>query len=196
MSFIPLNVNVTSDGELYTTETEREINVYSSYSKSSISGTGYAALVDLNNTGSWPHSYTGRLDLSFVSVSIDRTSGSVGSVGLGVITSVGTGSGNVAFIGGAGFNNNSETYIRVPELYSPSQLKLGVASATGLYRVATSSWSLGDTRIRTTAPLDSWLGSGTVTPAVGDLVIRYILSSGTPYSSTVRVFYHSHTGVS
>lgn len=64
----------TEDGEVWATNTEREKGVWAALvgSQSGIV-TNYFGLVDLSDTVNWPHDSTGRLDISFVRLSVDKS---------------------------------------------------------------------------------------------------------------------------
>ena len=54
-------VKVTSDGEMITTVSERERNLFVAYSLQNVNLTGYAILVDLDDTTNYPTIVTGKL---------------------------------------------------------------------------------------------------------------------------------------
>jgi hypothetical protein len=61
------DAKVTSDGELATTSTERERNVYAVYHDDAIvTGNTDFVLIDKDDTVNFPHSDTGRIDISTV----------------------------------------------------------------------------------------------------------------------------------
>lgn len=181
----------SSDNELLTTVTERERNVFTAYSPGAITsdGTTWACLVDLSDTDNWRHDRTGRIDISIINLSIDKSTNCTGSVSIGVITRVDATNGDVTFFAGASFTNSSDNRIVVERNYAPSQLKCGVSGGVTT-RIATSAKTANDTGIQTDVPLASFLGAGTVTPAVGDIVIRFVKTAGTTMSPACQLFYH------
>lgn len=180
----------SNDREIYVTETEREKNVVSRYEVSGVDATKWICLVDLSDTTNWKHESTTRIDISAIGIMVDRAANSVGAVNIGVVTRVDGTNGDVKFFSALGFSNTSETFIRFFENYAPSQVKLGVSGGV-LTRLVSNGGVTNDTAIQTDVSLDSFRGSGTVAPAVGDIVVRFLYTSGTSYNSVVRVFYHA-----
>lgn len=185
-------VVVTVDGELLTTETEKEINNYASLGRTNVTTSGWACLVDLTDTVNYPHTNTGRLDVSYLSLQVDKDAIAAGNFSVGVITNINGGSGDVQFFGGLSFNNASAVNITRVENFSPSQIKLGISGGRA-YRLASAKTS-GILALNTGTKLDSYYGTGTVNPAIGDLVVSFARISGS-FNAATRILYHSHPNV-
>lgn len=183
--------SASPDGEVLITETERERNVFSAYGPGAITsdGTTWACLVDLSDTSNWPHDRTGRIDISIINMQVDKTTNCTGSVSLGVITRVDATNADVTLFAGISFNNASETHLEVSRNFAPSQLKCGVSGGVAT-RIVTTAKLTNDTGIQTDVAMASHRGAGTVTPAVGDIVVRFIKTAGTSMTPAVQVFYH------
>lgn len=183
---------VTPDGELMITETERETNTYAAFSKTGVSSPTWGCLVDKSAVGVWPHAYTGRLHVSYLSLQVDRTSGTLGGFSVGVVTRTGATNGDALFFGGLNFNLNAldSLHLERQENFSPSQIKLDVTSS-GTTPYCIGTLSTGHAALAVTGRLDSVLGTGTIQPAPGDIVVRFDRSTGT-YNASTRILYHSH----
>lgn len=180
-------VAITDDGELFITETERELNVYVNHSVTNHSASSYAALIDLSDTTNFPHDEAGRLDLSAIYISVDRDSTGTGLIRVGVVKAINGTSATIGWFMGLNFDKSNEQHITRDRIWTPSQLKCDVvAGATPHMLVTTVS---GITAINTATALDSPRGAATVTPAVGDIVIEYNRTAGS-YNASVGCFYH------
>jgi len=180
---------VTNDGELITTVTERERNVMSRFIGLNIAATKWVCLIDLSDTTGFPHDSTGRIDVSYIATSVDRDNLAAGSVAVGVVTRVNGTNADVSFFTRLSFEKSDVQHINHPYNLSPSQIKLGVVDGTTT-RFVSNDKELNITAINTGITLDSPLGSSTVTPAVGDVVVKFTVTAGT-YDSTIRALYHS-----
>jgi hypothetical protein len=183
---------VTQDGEILTTESERELNAYASIGKMNVINSGWACLIDLTDTINYPHNQTGRIDLSYLTFQIDKDAIAAGNVSAGVITNINGTSAAVQFFGGISFNNVSAANITRVENFSPSQVKLGVSGGRA-YRMASSTTS-GITALNTGTRIDSYYGTGSVFPAIGDVVVQFARVSGS-FNASARVLYHSHANI-
>lgn len=182
-------VAVTEDGELMVAQTPQERNVAIGFSKDDVSATSWALLIDLSDTANFPHDSTGRIDVSNIFMQVDRDNTSTGRVQLGVITRVNGTNADVSFFFSIMFNKNNQGYIERDNNFPPSQIKLGVINGTTPYYVTNSTES-NVSAINTGTALDSPRGTSTVTPAVGDIVVKFVRGAGT-YNASVRVLYHS-----
>lgn len=189
--FQGLSPRTTEDGEIIVTETEREKNVYAAYGITSAAATTWALLIDRSDTENWPHEDTGRIDISYLTMQVDRNANAVGSLAVGVVTSIAASTAHVSFFAGISFSNNSETHVRTVENYAPSQLKLGVVSGRALYLATTATVSTS--AFGTSIPLNSYRGSATVVADPGDVVIRLNITAGSGITAGVRTLYHGET---
>lgn len=182
----------TEDGELWVTSSEREYNVRCSLSGTQATATtNYYGAIDLSDTVNWPHDSTGRIDISYLSLLVDKAGNARGSVALGVITRIDGTSADIAYVAAASFLQNDTPSIETIANFSPSQLKCGVVGGQ-LNKVKTNTVSLGVTEVNTGTPLAFGPSGPTFTPAVGDLVLRIITTTGGDLVWGANIFYHSH----
>jgi hypothetical protein len=179
--------SVSADGELYTTVTERERDVFTNHGVLNLSATIYAILVDKSDTVNWPHDETGRIDISALYVAVYRDSTATGAIRVGVITAVSGSSASVAWAMGLRFDKSNEQHIVRDRHWTPSQLKCAVVDGATPHMLVTTE--TGISAINTATPLASPRGAATVTPAVGDIIIHYERGAGT-YNASVACFYH------
>lgn len=173
------DAKVTEDGELATTVTERERNVYAVIHNDAV-GTGNTdyILVDLDDTTNFPHADTSRIDISAVNIHLSQDSGNPdGEVIIGVITRIDGTDADITWGFVIDFNLPSNTNIREDFNFAPSQLKFET-SAGATTRIISNYQSLNDATINTGVSMDSPRGTSTVTPAVGDVVLRITNNAG------------------
>jgi hypothetical protein len=183
-------VAVTPDGELASTSTERERNVMVHYQSATISVADvYAVGVDLSDTTNFPHDQTGRIDLSWIKIEVDKSNNAQGTVSLGVITSIDTASSNITYFTDVPFENNSaDALITQDWNLAPSQIKLGVSGGSTT-RIISNVTETSVTAVNLATTLDS--PNGLITPGLGDMVIKFGYTAGTRYSADVEVMYHA-----
>lgn len=180
---------ISSEGEVATTNSEKERNVFAAYGQSNIQATTYAILVDLSDTTHWKHDQTGRIDLSYISMQVDRAANSVGTLYVGIVTRVDATNGDISYIRTLQFQNNSETHLLRTDNFSPSQYKLGVVGGSFNSGIITNKES-NISAVNTVTALNSPLGTATVIPAVGDMIIKYEHTSGSGWRGAAAVLYH------
>lgn len=180
--------SASEDGELLITEAERERDVFVSYMFTAVSADSYAILVDLSDTTNFPHDRTGRVDVTNSYILVDRDANAVGAARFGVITRINGTNADIAYVAGVTFEKSAERFIVRDRKYSPSQLKCGVEDGA-LNRILTSTVETNIAAINTATPLDSALGTATVTPAVGDIIMKCTRSAGT-FGASFAIFYH------
>jgi hypothetical protein len=184
-------IEVTDDGELMTTVTERENNVTIRIAGTTV-GTGsfWFGLIDLSDTVNWPHANAGRIDVTAIGLNVDKAGTTQGQLGLGVLTRVSAVSSDVEIIGGYSFlNNDTTSFLDIFNL-SPAQLKCSVANGR-TDRIKTNSLVANVTAINSSSPTLSY-GSHTWVPAVGDLVLFLLLTNNSGMSWGASLSYHSH----
>lgn len=180
---------ISSDGELAITETERERNVLARYVETGINSTRYAALIDLSDTTNFKHDQTGRVDISAISMGVDRSNTATGTVKFGVITRIDGTNADISYFTGLLFTNGTnDLQISRDLILSPSQLKCGV-SGGALTRMVTNDVETAVAAVNTGITLNSPRGTSTVTPAVGDIVIKMENTAGT-YGLRCMALYH------
>lgn len=180
-------VSITEQGELMTATAGEKLNVYARYAVTNIGATSYAILVDKSDTTNWKHATTGQLNISYVGLLVDRDATGAGDLRLGVITRVNGTDADVVYFTSIIFTKSDVRHLERDENYTPSEIKIRVTN--GEWALGAAPKTTGITAINTATPLDSYLGSGTVTPAVGDLVIRFGWTAGS-YDASAKVLYH------
>ena len=186
-------ISGSSDNEVFVTETERERDVFVAIQRANINADNYSALIDLSDTTNFPHDRVGRVDITNAYFSIDRDSSATGSARIGVITRIDGTDADVFYVAGVTFEKSDERNIIRDRKYSPSQLKCSVVDGS-LNRILTGFSETGITAINTGVALDSPIGSATVTPAVGDIVVVCKRGAGT-FNASVSVTYHGERSV-
>lgn len=180
----------SDDGELWTTNTERENNVRASFVQTGIQASSWAILIDLSDTVNFPHDETGAAHVSLISLQVDRGNTSVGLVQVGVVTRVDGINGDVTSFAAVRFENGSPTNVIRDINFAPSQVKCGVVAGATTHMVSNSKL-LNDTGLQTDIAIPTATG-GTAFPAVGDVVVKYTHTSGSAWTGGVGVLYHSH----
>ena len=173
------DAKVTSDGELAVTSTERERNVYAVVHDDAV-GTGNTdwILVDLDDTVNFPHDDSGRIDISAINVHLAQDSGNPeGEFEIGVITRIDGVDSDICWAFAVDFNLPVNIDIREDFNFAPSQLKFEV-SGGDTTRIISDYKVLNDSSINTGVSMNSPRGAGTVTPAVGDIVLRVTNGAG------------------
>jgi len=189
----PLVLMVSDDGELFTSNTERERNVRVSLSGTNNSaGTFYYGFIDLSDTVNWPHDTVGRLDFSYVSLLIDKASSARGTVSLGIITRIDGTNADISYIATSSFLQNDTGSVEIIANFSPSQLKCEVVAGK-LSKVKTSNVETNVAAVHLGQPLS--FGSSSFTPQLGDAVVRVVSTTGGNLAWGMSAFYHSHPGI-
>ena len=183
------NPTLSNGGEVWVTETERENNVRASYAQSGIAASAWAVLVDLSDTTTWPHDFTGSIHVSHISLQVDKAANSVGLIQLGVVKRISATDGDVTMFSSLRFENGTNDLVRDVNV-APSQIKCDVVGGVTPKMVSNIS-VLNDTGLQTDLAIQSASGS-TVFPAVGDIVMRIVHTSGGPWTAAAGILYHSH----
>lgn len=184
------DAKVTTDGELATTSTERERNVYAVYHDDAV-GTGDTdfVLIDRDDTVNFPHDDTGRIDISTINLHLAQGSGNPdGEFIMGVITRIDGVDADICWAFVVDFNLPNNDDLREDFNFAPSQLKFEVDSGNTT-RIITNYTSLNDSAFNTVTPMPSPRGAATVTPAVGDVVCRLTNGAG-DLRLFIGVMYH------
>lgn len=186
-------VLVTTDGEVWVTSTERENNVHALIAGAvTTANTYWYGFVDLSDTTNWPHTSTGRIDISVLYLNIDKAGSARGTVALGVITRIDGTSADVSFVGGHSFIQNDSPSINESINIAPSQIKCGVVGGN-LNRIKTGVKALAVTALNTGTSIPFGTGGPTFIPAVGDIVMRLVTTSAGDVAFFAEIAYHSHT---
>lgn len=182
----------SADGEVFTTNTEREYNVRCALGGTqNIAATNYYGFIDLSDTVNWPHNSTGRIDFSYMAALIDKAASARGTISVGIITRVDGTDADVTFIASSSFLQNDTASVEIIANFAPSQLKCDVVSDK-LAHVKTNNIVTNIAAINTATPLAFGPGGTTFTPAVGDAVIRITTTTGGDLTWGFSAFYHTH----
>lgn len=183
---------ITDDGEVWTTATERERNVRASYALTGIQASAWAILVDLSNDTVWPHTGTNAIHISLINAQIDKAPRSVGLMQLGVVTRVDGTDGDVMMIASMRFENDNTTgaHLARDVNVSPSLIRCDVVDGAPISMISNVR-VLNDTGLQTDVAIPTASGVNAA-PGVGDIVIRYVHTSGGAWTGAVGVLYHAH----
>lgn len=189
------NAQVTEDGELWTTETERENDVFAVYSETGVAATKYICLVDLDNS-LWPHMKSGqqanRVDITSIYYASELSVSASFSYQYGVVSRVDGTNADIWYFTGITQLTGTNQEDRIISLRGvPSQVKLDINGSGQLRHGITNIRETDVAAVNTGVSLDSPAGAGTVVPAVGDVVLKLSRTSGTVNFATF-LFYHTH----
>ena len=165
-------------------------NVYSNYEIQGVAATSWAVLVDLSDSTNYPHEAGSSLNISLIDMEVDRATNSVGQMDLGIVTRVDGTNGDVTLINSVEFTAGDEAYITHSTNFSPSVVRCAVVAGATPY-IAYNTKVLNNTGIQSDVALASFQGAGTVTPAVGDLVVRFLHTSGAAWNGSVEIMYQA-----
>lgn len=182
----------TDDGELWTTVTERENDVFSQYAEIGIGASKYVIMVDLDNP-LFPHMIqsqsAGRADITSVYIALDASINSNGAIRLGVIRRIDGTNADIWYFAGIPFLATTNQFILSLRAV-PSQVKLDMIG-TQLQHGITNSEETNVAAVNTATPLASPLGAATVIPAKGDVIAKFEYVSGGDFNVGMFVFYHA-----
>lgn len=164
-------------------------NTFSNFGKTiSGAGTTWYAMIDLSDTDNYDHLDDDGILIGTLSVNIDKTTNAQGSVSLGVITRIDADNADVTLFFGKGFANSAANDIEIYRNFEPSAERTLVRNSAARY-IKTTAVLTNQTGLQNDTAIESYQGAGTVTPAVGDIVARYVLSSGTSFSAAFQIGY-------
>lgn len=167
---------------------ERDEPGFVAYQGAGISADTYAILVDLSDTVNWPHNDKGRIDLYSSFFFVDKAANTVGLLQLGTIVRIDGTDADISYSQGISFNSSSERIFQRDRVLS-APLKLGQSGGV-LTKVATLFTETNVGAVNTGTPLGS--ARGNVTPALGDLILKFSHISGGSYDGTVSIQYAGH----
>jgi hypothetical protein len=184
---------VTEDDEMWTTVTERENDVAASY-REIVSATKYYIHVDLDGDD-FPHviqgQSTNRLDITSLYIALDLAANSKGALQFGVITRVDGTNADISYFFDAPFISGAAEGTLLYSLRGvPSQVKSDLMDGVPQHWISNIAES-DVVAVNTGVALDSPKGAGTVTPGVGDLIVKAEVGAGS-YAFTLGAFYHGH----
>lgn len=184
---------LTEDGEVWTTVTERENDVFSQYSESGIDTTKYIILIDKDNT-SFPHIIQGqsadRIDIGSMYIALDAAVNTNGILSIGVVRRIDGTNADMWYMLGIPFLATTTQFI-LSLRGTPSQVKLDLDGIQLLHGV-TNNEETSIAAVNTGTSLDSPLGSSTIIPAVGDVICKLEHVSGGAFNIGIFAFYHGH----
>jgi hypothetical protein len=184
---------LTDDGEMWTTATERESDVFSQYSETGIAATKYIILVDKDNA-SFPHVIqeqpTNRIDITSIYIALDAAVNTNGILNIGVIRRIDGTNADMWYMLGVPFLATTNQFI-LSLRGVPSQVKLDL-NGTQLLHGITNNEETDIAAVNTATLLDSPLGASTVIPGVGDVIAKLGYVSGGAFNIGLFAFYHGH----
>lgn len=188
-------VMLTDDGEVWTTVTERENDVFAVYSESGIAATKYIVLVDRDNA-LWPHirqaQKSARIDITSIYYSVEVSVNASISLLYGVITRIDGTNADITYFTAIPMLSGAAQEDRIISLRGvPSQVKLDTGGSGVLLHGITNVSESNVAGVNTATALDSPAGAGTVYPTVGDVILKFLRTAGSANFSTF-VFYHGH----
>jgi hypothetical protein len=187
---------LTNDGELWTTVTERENDVFSQYAEASVAASKYVIMVDKDNVA-FPHLLQGqgqnRIDVTSIYVALDAAVNTSGTLRIGVIRRIDGTDADIWYIAGIPFLATTTQFI-LSLRGVPSQVKLDIGgpSGTQLLHGITNSEETSIAGVNTVTALDSPAGVATVIPAIGDVIAKLEHVSGGAFNIGLFTFYHGH----
>ena len=185
-----LGVNVTEDGEIWITETERENDVGVIYVESTIAASKYVLMIDLNGDD-WPHRLQGqainRADITGAFINIDAAVNGAGRFKLGVITRIDSINADITYFCDFPFIATT-TQLSVVFRGTPLQVKADLSGGI-LQHILSNSKETAVGALNTVTALSS--PNGNVAPGLGDIVLKLEQSAGN-YNIYSFLFYHTH----
>lgn len=183
-------VDVTANGELWTTVTERESDVWVQYT-ATFNGDTYVILASLANAA-FPHKLQGqtgtRLDGTSIYYAIDLAASTKATLKFGVITRIDETDADIKYWGGIPFETGATKEILVQPLRGvPSQVKLDFDGSGVLQHGLTNVQEVDVAAVNTGLTLDG--PGGAIAPGLGDIIIKYDHTGG---SSIVALFLFYH----
>lgn len=183
----------TTTGEVWTTEIEREDDVWVFYIDETLAADKYVVLISLSGPV-FPHRIQGqpinRIDITSIYLSLDVAVNSKGVLRYGVVSRIDGTDADIWYFTAlpfqTGANQQDQTILFRT---SPSQLKLDLAANNTLLHGLSNSQELNVAAVNTSLALDSPAGAGSIVPARGDVVLKYEHVSGSTDLATF-LFYH------
>jgi hypothetical protein len=186
-------IAMTGDGEIWTTVTERETDVFSTYTESGVGATKYVVMVDKDNPN-FPHRLQGqtgdRIDITVVFLVVDAAINSNGILNLGVITRIDGATADISYLLGVPFLATTTQFVASFK-GTPSQAKMDVLDGV-LQHGITNNKDANVAAVNTGTSLDSPAGVATITPAVGDIIFKMEYVSGGAFNVGLFLFYHAN----
>ncbi len=184
----------TEDNEIAVTTTEQERGVWAIVGETEVTTTDiWRMLIDVSDTTNWPHSRTGRVDLTNEYIRVGRDANATGVVVLYLVLDIDGTEATLAPVSAVTFNKSDERQITADRKYSPDQLKLAVVDGEALYIAVDGLTTTTDINTGVTVDGPDGLNGGagvSTTPAVGDVLVLFAASASGAYEASVKVSYH------
>lgn len=183
--------NLTGDGELWITETEKENDVWVNFT-GTFNATTYAILVSKNNPV-FPHKIQkqngNRIDITAMYYSIDLAANTEGKIRIGVITRIDGTNSDIKYLFEVSFLAGASKVVLTDTLKaSPSQVKLDFNNNGVLQHGLTNNLETNITAVKIGTNLSS--PDGSISPGLGDIIIKYEHTSGS-VNASLFMFYHN-----
>jgi hypothetical protein len=123
-------------------------------------------------------------------MALDAAVNTNGILSIGVISRIDGTNADIWYILGIPFLATTNQFV-VSLRGVPSQVKLDLVGGV-LQHGITNNQETDVTAVNTATPLDSPLGAATVTPAVGDVIVKLTHTSGGSFNIGMFIFYHGH----
>lgn len=184
------NVLTTSDNELLTNTLAGNRKARALYSKTGIAADTYVIMVDLSDTTNFPHNQTGSIDVDSFTASVSFATGTASAtIKLGIITRIDGTDADISYLISdvVGVQSGNDTQL-ISHNYQPSSVVFK-QSGGNIVGSVTNDVELTVAAINTGITLDSSRGV-TITPAVGDLILKFDYVADT-FDASVGILYHS-----
>lgn len=200
--YIAPDGSLTQEGILFLLSIETDVNAFQSsiaqleakfmpeafganVSEADIASTGYKLLVDISDTVNYPHDVAGDLALLRMDLTVDRTGTSQGILQVGVIGAIDGTEADIFYTQGFSFEKNADQSIQRDRAFaSPFRMKV----ADGKPVFFQTDFTETTAAVNTGITLETGAGT-TVTPAVGDIIMKYTHSGGGVYSAAISTHY-------
>lgn len=167
------------DNQLTVTTLESLQSKFIALSFSEVIATEYAVLVDLSDTVNFPHSRVGHIDFSSSFITVDRDTNGTGALQAGVISRIDGTSADIEYLIGITFEKSSSRSITRDRAYWPNVVNTKLNGALPLANALTGFRDINVTSVNTGVSLRSPLGPATVTPSIGDIIVKATWTAGT-----------------
>lgn len=159
-------------------------------------------LVSLSTTtGLFPHKDTGELDISGLSVVVDKIITTTGVIRVGIVNYISPSSASITWVYNNSFVNNS-SYTIIPYFQFPREFIRGRvksnATVLSTNRDGSTPWivsndnTTGSTFYTSTTPVNSPISAGTVLPRTGDIILEVKTFDATnTFTLNLDMAYHS-----
>lgn len=184
---------ITPDGEMWGTATERENNVGTELTLTGLTATEYFILVSLLNSDVFPHRLQGqatdRIDVSGLGISLTLANITELTLRFGVISAITGSDAEIRYISNLPLLFQLRGSASVFYNLSPSQIKFGL-NAGQLTHLLSNKTESAVAAVNTGTTLTS--PTGPIVPGVGDVVMKLEYVGGTIEVLSILTLYHGH----